>query len=70
MKLTNILEEIDSEYDPCIERTVKFYQSSNGKELLSILREYFDNQSVDGKTKMDRFTKRRFRFLMSLVPKC
>lgn len=70
MKIIHILEDMEYGYDPCTEKTILFYQSNNGKELLEIMRQHLEKHSIDQKYKMDKITKRRLKFLLSLVPKC
>jgi hypothetical protein len=70
MKILNILEDIEMDSDPCFQKNIQFYQSTNGRELLEIMRKHIENQSIDPRYKMDKTTKKRLRFLMTLVPKC
>lgn len=70
MKILNILEDIEMDSDPCFQKNIQFYQSTNGRELLEIMRKHIENQSIDSRYKMDKTTKKRLRFLMTLVPKC
>ncbi len=70
MKISNILEDIEMDSDPCLDRTIKFYQSNEGRELLDIMRKHINSRSSDPRYKMDRITKKRLRFLMTLTPKC
>ena len=70
MKFLNLLEDYELDSDPCVEKTIKFYQSNEGRELLEIMRKHLDGQSTNPNYKMDRPTKKRLRFLMTLAPKC
>jgi hypothetical protein len=56
-------EELD--VDPCFEKSVKFYQSKEGRELLDLMR-----KQIDGKIKLAREEKKRLRYLVRLTPKC
>ena len=38
-----VSEELDSDYDPCFEKSVKFYQSKEGRELLDLIRKQIDD---------------------------
>jgi hypothetical protein len=69
VKLT-INEEIDSEYDSCFEKSVKFYQSKEGIELLDLMRKQIDGSSSNPKIKLSREERRRLKYLFRLTPKC
>jgi len=61
-------EELDIE--PCFEKTVKFYQSKEGRELLELIKKQIDGLSVDSKVKLTKEEKKRLRYLVRLTPKC
>jgi hypothetical protein len=61
-------EELD--VDPCFEKSVKFYQSKEGRELLDLMRKQIDGSSVDSKVKLTKEEKKRLRYLVRLTPKC
>jgi len=61
-------EELD--VDPCFEKSVKFYQSKEGRELLDLMRKQIDGSSVDPKVKLTKEEKKRLRYLVRLTPKC
>lgn len=61
-------EELD--VDPCFEKSVKFYQSKEGRELLDLMRKQIDGSSTDSKVKLTREEKKRLRYLVRLTPKC
>ena len=61
-------EELD--VDPCFEKSVKFYQSKEGRELLDLMRKQIDGSSVDPKMKLTKEEKKRLRYLVRLTPKC
>ncbi len=61
-------EELD--VDPCFEKSVKFYQSNEGRELLDLMKKQIDGSSMDGKIKLTREEKKRLRYLVRLTPKC
>jgi hypothetical protein len=54
-------EELD--VDPCYEKSIKFYQSKEGRELLDLMK-----KQIDGK--ITREEKKRLRYLVRLTPKC
>jgi hypothetical protein len=56
-------EELD--VDPCFEKSVKFYQSKEGRELLDLMK-----KQIDGKIKLTKEEKKRLRYLVRLTPKC
>jgi hypothetical protein len=56
-------EELD--VDQCFEKSVKFYQSNEGRELLDLMK-----KQIDGKIKLTREEKKRLRYLVRLTPKC
>jgi|688.fasta_scaffold784096_2 hypothetical protein len=56
-------EELD--VDLCFEKSVKFYQSNEGRELLDLMK-----KQIDGKIKLTREEKKRLRYLVRLTPKC
>jgi cell division septum initiation protein DivIVA len=56
-------EELD--VDPCFEKSVKFYQSKEGRELLDLMK-----KQIEGKIKLTREEKKRLRYLVRLTPKC
>jgi cell division septum initiation protein DivIVA len=56
-------EELD--VDPCFEKSVKFYQSKEGRELLDLMR-----KQIDGKIKLTKDERKRLRYLVRLTPKC
>jgi hypothetical protein len=53
------------EVDQCFEKSVKFYQSNEGRELLDLMK-----KQIDGKIKLTREEKKRLRYLVRLTPKC
>jgi hypothetical protein len=53
------------EVDQCFEKSVKFYQSKEGRELLDLMK-----KQIDGKIKLTREEKKRLRYLVRLTPKC
>jgi hypothetical protein len=57
------MEELD--VDPCFEKSVKFYQSKEGRELLDLMR-----KQIDGKIKLTKDERKRLRYLVRLTPKC
>ena len=59
----NLKEELD--VDPCFEKSVKFYQSKEGRELLDLMR-----KQIDGKLKLTKEERKRLRYLVRLTPKC
>jgi cell division septum initiation protein DivIVA len=59
-----ILNE-ELEVDPCFEKSVKFYQSKEGRELLDLMR-----KQIDGKIKLTKDERKRLRYLVRLTPKC
>lgn len=61
-------EELD--VDPCFEKSVKFYQSKEGRELLDLMKKQIDGSSVDSKVKLTKEEKKRLRYLVRLTPKC
>jgi len=65
-----INEEIDSEYDSCFEKSVKFYQSKEGVELLDLMRKEIDGRTLNPKIKLSREERRRLKYLLRLSPKC
>jgi len=56
-------EELD--VDPCYEKSIKFYQSKEGRELLDLMK-----KQIEGKIKLTREEKKRLRYLVRLTPKC
>jgi hypothetical protein len=56
-------EELD--VDPCFEKSVKFYQSKEGRELLDLMR-----KQIDGKIKLTKDERKRLKYLVRLTPKC
>jgi hypothetical protein len=56
-------EELD--VDPCYEKSIKFYQSKEGRELLDLMK-----KQIDEKIKLTREEKKRLRYLVRLTPKC
>lgn len=65
-----LVEDFVDEIDPCFEKTMNFYQSKEGIELMNILRTHLDSKNSDPKYKMDRIIKRRLKNLLKMVPKC
>jgi len=63
-------EEVDSEIDPCFEKSVKFYQSPEGRELLDLIRKQIDGSSSTPKFKLTREERRRLKYLLKISPKC
>lgn len=63
-------EEIDSDYDPCFEKSVKFYQSKEGRELLDLIRKQIDGSAMNPKVKLTREERKRLKYLLRLSPKC
>ena len=63
-------EEVDSEIDPCFEKSVNFYQSKEGRELLDLMRKQIDGSSSTPKVKLTKEERRRLRYLLKLTPKC
>ena len=63
-------EEIDSDYDPCFEKSVKFYQSKEGRELLDLMRKQIDGSTMIPKVKLTREERKRLKYLLRLSPKC
>lgn len=63
-------EEIDSDYDPCFEKSVKFYQSKEGRELLDLMRKQIDGSTMNPKVKLTREERKRLKYLLRLSPRC
>ena len=63
-------EELDSDYDPCFEKSVKFYQSKEGRELLDLIRKQIDGSAMNPKVKLTREERKRLKYLLRLSPKC
>ncbi len=61
-------EEFDT--DPCFEKSVKFYQSKEGRELLELMRKQIDGKTTDPKFRLTKEEKKRLRYLIRLTPKC
>lgn len=69
-KQQSLIEQSIGEIHPCFEKTMKFYQSKEGQELMSLLREHMEKKNLDPKYKMDREKKKRLKYLVRLTPKC
>jgi len=65
-----VSEELDSDYDPCFEKSVKFYQSKEGRELLDLIRKQIDGSAMNPKVKLTREERKRLKYLLRLSPKC
>lgn len=65
-----VSEEIDSDFDPCFEKSVKFYQSTEGRELLDLMRKQVDGPKSNPKTKLSREERKRLKYLLRLSPRC
>ena len=65
-----VSEEIDSDYDPCFEKSVKFYQSKEGRELLDLMRKQIDGSTMNPKVKLTREERKRLKYLLRLSPRC
>ena len=65
-----VSEELDSDYDPCFEKSVKFYQSKEGRELLDLIRKQIDGSTMNPKVKLTREERKRLKYLLRLSPKC
>jgi hypothetical protein len=61
-------EELD--VDPCFEKSVKFYQSKEGRELLDLMRKQIDGTATDPKFRLSKEERKRLRYLVRLTPKC
>lgn len=61
-------EELD--VDPCFEKSVKFYQSKEGRELLDLMRKQIDGTATDPKFRLTKEERKRLRYLVRLTPKC
>lgn len=58
------------EYDPCYEKSIKFYQSKEGRELLELLRKQVDGMATNPRFKLSREERKRVKYLLKLTPKC
>jgi hypothetical protein len=64
------LFEEEFDIDPCFEKSVKFYQSKEGRELLELMRKQIDGKATDPKFRLTKEEKKRLRYLIRLTPKC
>lgn len=65
-----VKEDMDLDTDPCFEKSVKFYQSKEGRELLDLMRKQIDSTATNPKFKLTRDEKKRLKYLVRLTPKC
>lgn len=62
--------EDETGVDPCYERTLKFYQSSQGQELLQLLRKQMEGISQNPKFRLDRQSRKKIKSYIKMVPQC
>lgn len=60
----------DVDYDPCLEKSIKFYQSKEGRELLDMMRKQIDGRASNPKYKLSREERKRLKYLLRLSPRC
>lgn len=65
-----LLKEDELDRDPCFEKSIKFYQSKEGRELLDLIRKQLEGSSLDPKFRLSKDEKKRLRYLLRLTPKC
>ena len=65
----NLLED-EMDYDPCYEKTLKFYQSPQGVELLGLLRKQMEGLSQNPRFRLDKQSRKKIKAFAKMVPKC
>jgi hypothetical protein len=64
------LLEDDMDFDPCYEKSIKFYQSKEGRELLDLLRKQIEGSATTPNYKLSKEERKRAKYLLRLSPKC
>ena len=65
----NLLED-EMDLDPCYEKTLKFYQSPQGIELLSLLRKQMEGLSQNPRFRLDKESRKKIKNYIKMVPQC